>query len=75
MLTGSPQKATHGHTRAAIRNRIWTMKLMVSRPLRGLARRLFFTRAEAIALPGYDEHPPATTTAPRPPLSAGSRPA
>jgi hypothetical protein len=52
------------HTWAAIRNRIWSMKLMVSRPLRGLARKLFFAKAEAIDLPDYDERPAAPMTAP-----------
>jgi hypothetical protein len=28
-------------------------RLMVSRPLRGLTRRLFFSKAGAIDLPGY----------------------
>ncbi|SDF87556.1 FAD-dependent monooxygenase [Pseudonocardia oroxyli] len=49
-------------TDAAIRNRMWTMRLMVSRPLRGLSRRLFFSRAETIDLPAYPE------------LVSGSRP-
>jgi 2-polyprenyl-6-methoxyphenol hydroxylase-like FAD-dependent oxidoreductase len=66
-------------TRAAIRNRIWSMKLMVSRPLRGLTRKLFFAKAEAIDLPDYDERQQASTIAPPAstiaPLSAGSRPA
>lgn len=53
------------HTRAAIRNRIWSMKLMVSRPLRGLARRLFFSRAEAIDLPVYAELVAAPVIAPQ----------
>jgi len=40
-------------TARAIRRGILTMKLMVSRPLRGLTRRLFFSKAEAIDLPDY----------------------
>jgi 2-polyprenyl-6-methoxyphenol hydroxylase-like FAD-dependent oxidoreductase len=36
-----------------IRSRTFSTKLMVSRPLRGLVKRLFFSRAEAIDLPDY----------------------
>jgi hypothetical protein len=40
-------------TRRAIRNGILATRLMVSRPLRGLTRRLFFSKADAIELPDY----------------------
>lgn len=38
---------------AAIRARILSTRLMVSRPLRGLTKRLMFERADAIGLPAY----------------------
>lgn len=41
-------------TRFAIWLRILTTRLMTSRLLRGPARRMFFSKAEAIALPCYD---------------------
>jgi hypothetical protein len=37
----------------AIRNRIRSMKVMVHPWFRGLARKLFFSKAEAIDLPEY----------------------
>jgi hypothetical protein len=37
----------------AIRCRTFSTRLMVSRPLRGLAKKLFFSHAEAIRLPDY----------------------
>ncbi|GAA4539111.1 FAD-dependent monooxygenase [Pseudonocardia xishanensis] len=40
-------------THRAIRRGIVMMRLMVSRPLRGLTKRLFFSKAEAIDLPDY----------------------
>lgn len=40
-------------SRLGIRLRVLTLKLMVSRPLRGLARRMFFSKADAIDLPEY----------------------
>ena len=44
-----------------IRSRAVSMRLMVSRPLRGLLKRLFFSHAEAIELPDY---PVATQASP-----------
>jgi len=41
-------------TRSAIRLRIATTRLMVSRPLQGLAKKLLFSKSDAIALPRYD---------------------
>ena len=40
-------------TRLAIRLRVLSMRLMVSRPLKGLAKRMFFGKADAIDLPDY----------------------
>jgi len=40
-------------SRLGIRLRVLTLKLMVSRPLQGLARRMFFSKADAIDLPEY----------------------
>jgi hypothetical protein len=40
-------------SRAAIRARWMSTRMMVSRPLRGLARRLLFSKADAIDLPEY----------------------
>jgi 2-polyprenyl-6-methoxyphenol hydroxylase-like FAD-dependent oxidoreductase len=40
-------------SRFAIRSRTFSTRLMVSRPLRGLVKKLFFSRAEAIDLPDY----------------------
>jgi hypothetical protein len=40
-------------TRLAIRLRVLSMRLMVSRPLKGLAKKLFFSKADAIELPDY----------------------
>jgi 2-polyprenyl-6-methoxyphenol hydroxylase-like FAD-dependent oxidoreductase len=40
-------------TRAAITARLVSTRLMVSRPLRPLAKRLFFEKAAAVNLPGY----------------------
>ena len=42
-----------------IRSRILSTRLMVSRPLRGLVRRLFFSHADAIDLPDYPMLVPA----------------
>ncbi|MFI6074578.1 hypothetical protein ACIA5C_23765 [Actinoplanes sp. NPDC051343] len=41
-------------SKAAIRARWISTRMMVSRPLRGLSRRLLFSRAEAIDLPQYE---------------------
>jgi len=41
------------NSRLAIWLRIATTRLMVSRPLRPLARRMFFSKAEAVTLPDY----------------------
>ena len=40
-------------SRAAIRMRDASMRAMTSRPLRGLATRLFFSKADGIDLPEY----------------------
>ncbi len=40
-------------TRLAIRLRVLTMKMMVSRPFKGLAKKMFFSKADAIDLPDY----------------------
>jgi 2-polyprenyl-6-methoxyphenol hydroxylase-like FAD-dependent oxidoreductase len=40
-------------TRLAIRLRVLSMRLMISRPLRGLAKKMFFSKADAIDLPDY----------------------
>jgi 2-polyprenyl-6-methoxyphenol hydroxylase-like FAD-dependent oxidoreductase len=40
-------------TRLAIRLRVLSMRLMVSRPLKRLAKKLFFSKADAIELPDY----------------------
>jgi 2-polyprenyl-6-methoxyphenol hydroxylase-like FAD-dependent oxidoreductase len=40
-------------TRRAIRLRVLSLRLMISRPLRGLAKKLFFSKADAIDLPDY----------------------
>jgi hypothetical protein len=37
----------------AIRSRILSTRLMVTRPLRGLTKKLFFSHADAIDLPSY----------------------
>jgi 2-polyprenyl-6-methoxyphenol hydroxylase-like FAD-dependent oxidoreductase len=41
------------HTDRAIRNRVRSMKIMVSPMFRGLTRKLFFSKADAIDLPTY----------------------
>jgi 2-polyprenyl-6-methoxyphenol hydroxylase-like FAD-dependent oxidoreductase len=41
------------HSRAAIMARVVSTRLMVSRMLRPLAKRMFFEKAEAVALPDY----------------------
>jgi 2-polyprenyl-6-methoxyphenol hydroxylase-like FAD-dependent oxidoreductase len=46
-------------TRLAIRMRTLSTRLMVSRPLRGLVKKAFFGKADAIELPDY----PVLTTA------------
>jgi 2-polyprenyl-6-methoxyphenol hydroxylase-like FAD-dependent oxidoreductase len=40
-------------SRLGIRLRVLSLRLMVSRPFRGLARRMFFSKADAIDLPDY----------------------
>jgi 2-polyprenyl-6-methoxyphenol hydroxylase-like FAD-dependent oxidoreductase len=40
-------------TRLAIRLRVLSMRLMISRPLKGLAKKMFFSKADAIDLPDY----------------------
>lgn len=48
-------------SRAAIRLRNVSTRLMLARPLRGLAKRLFFSKATAITLPRYEHRGPAST--------------
>jgi 2-polyprenyl-6-methoxyphenol hydroxylase-like FAD-dependent oxidoreductase len=40
-------------TRLAIRLRVLSMRLMITRPLKGLAKKMFFSKADAIDLPDY----------------------
>jgi 2-polyprenyl-6-methoxyphenol hydroxylase-like FAD-dependent oxidoreductase len=40
-------------SRTAVRMRVLATRLMVSRPLKGLAKRMFFSKADAIDLPDY----------------------
>ena len=40
-------------TRLAIRLRVLSMKVMISRPFKGLAKKMFFSKADAIDLPDY----------------------
>jgi 2-polyprenyl-6-methoxyphenol hydroxylase-like FAD-dependent oxidoreductase len=40
-------------SRLGIRLRVLTLKLMISRPFRGLAKKMFFSKADAIDLPDY----------------------
>ena len=44
-------------TRFAIRMRVLSMRLMISRPLKGLAKKVFFSKADAIDLPDYEDSP------------------
>ena len=44
-------------TRFAIRLRVLSMRLMISRPLKGLAKKVFFSKADAIDLPDYEVSP------------------
>lgn len=52
-------------SRLAIRLRIASTRLMVSRPFRGLARRLFFSKADSVTLPDYETQTPLDTTTQR----------
>jgi 2-polyprenyl-6-methoxyphenol hydroxylase-like FAD-dependent oxidoreductase len=45
----------------AIRSRVISSRMMVTRPLRGLVKKLFFSHAEAIELPDYSSVVPAVS--------------
>lgn len=53
-------------SRTAIWLRIMSTRLMVSKPFRGLARRLFFSKSDAVTLPDYPSPRPPSPTDERP---------
>lgn len=54
----------------AIRNRMVSSRLMVSRPLRGLVKKMFFSHADAIELPDYPSVAPVVQR--EPPLTVAT---